>query len=64
MPRSPTAATRRPTAGDVGTHGGCPLAFDKDIHLARNVVERCFARFKQFRAIATRFDKLADRYRR
>nr|WP_281181698.1 transposase [Streptomyces exfoliatus] len=29
----------------------------------RNVVERCFARLKQFRAIATRFDKLADRYR-
>lgn len=29
----------------------------------RNVVERCFNRLKQFRAIATRFDKLADRYR-
>ncbi len=29
----------------------------------RNVVERCFARLKQFRAIATRFDKLGDRYR-
>ncbi|MGP3637925.1 IS5 family transposase [Streptomyces sp. 24-1644] len=46
-----------------GTHGGRPPAFDKDIYRDRNVVERCFARLKQFRAIATRFDKLADRYR-
>jgi transposase len=27
------------------------------------VVERCFGRLKQFRAIATRFDKLAARYK-
>lgn len=46
-----------------GTHGGRPPAFDKDIYRNRNVVERCFARLKQFRAIAMRFDKLADRYR-
>ncbi|MFE1037068.1 IS5/IS1182 family transposase, partial [Streptomyces sp. NPDC058807] len=30
---------------------------------ARNVVERCFDRLKQFRAIATRFDTLATRYK-
>ncbi|SCF90848.1 Transposase [Streptomyces sp. MnatMP-M17] len=46
-----------------GTQGGRPPAFDKDIYRNRNVVERCFARLKQFRAIATRFDKLAARYR-
>ena len=46
-----------------GTHGGRPPAFGKDIYLARNMVERCFARLKQCRAIATRFDKLADRHR-
>lgn len=40
-----------------------PPAFDTEIYRDRNVVERCFARLKQFRAIATRFDKLADRYR-
>ena len=28
----------------------------------RNVVERCIARLKQHRAIATRYDKLAVRY--
>ncbi|MFG2337750.1 IS5 family transposase [Streptomyces yangpuensis] len=46
-----------------GSLGGRPPAFDKEVYRDRNVVERCFARLKQFRAIATRFDKLADRYR-
>lgn len=46
-----------------GQAGGRPPAFDRDLYKARNVVERCFNRLKQFRAIATRFDKLADRYR-
>lgn len=46
-----------------GRLGGRPPAFDKDIYRDRNVVERCFACLKQFRAVATLFDKLADRYR-
>lgn len=46
-----------------GTRGGRPPAFDQVVYRDRNVVERCFARLKQFRAIATRFDKLAVRYR-
>ncbi|GAA2957209.1 hypothetical protein GCM10020227_64520 [Streptomyces flavovirens] len=46
-----------------GQAGGRPPAFDRELYKARNVVERCFGRLKQFRAIATRFDKLADRYR-
>jgi transposase len=46
-----------------GHLGGRPPAFDKEIYRHRNVVERCFARLKQFRAISTRFDKLAARYR-
>ncbi len=46
-----------------GRLGGRPPAFDKEIYRGRNIVERCFARLKQFRAIAARFDKLADRYR-
>lgn len=45
-----------------GSAGGRPPAFDAEGYKARNVVERCFCRLKQFRAIATRFDKLADRY--
>jgi transposase len=46
-----------------GSRGGRQPAFDKISYRARNVVERCFNRLKQFRALATRFDKLATRYR-
>lgn len=45
-----------------GTRGGRPPTFNKEQYKGRNVVERCFNRLKQFRAIATRFDKLAARY--
>jgi transposase len=36
--------------------------FDRAAYRERNVVERCVNRFKQHRAIATRFDKLAASY--
>ena len=45
-----------------GSAGGRPPTLDAERYKARNVVERCFGRLKQFRAIATRFDKLAARY--
>lgn len=45
-----------------GHHGGRPPAFDKALYKRRNLVERCFSKLKQFRAIAARFDKLASRY--
>jgi len=37
--------------------------FDKSIYRLRNVVERCFNRLKQWRGIATRYDKLTRHYR-
>jgi transposase len=46
-----------------GSRGGRPPAFDAELYKNRNVIERCFARLKHFRAIATRFAKLASRYR-
>ena len=46
-----------------GSAGGRPPAFDQDIYAGRNVIERCFARLKQFRALATRYAKRAAYYR-
>jgi len=43
--------------------GGRPPAFHPDAYAGRNVVERCFARLKQFRALATRYAKRAAYYR-
>jgi transposase len=42
---------------------GRPLAFDRERYRGRNVVERCFNRLKQFRAVATRYDMRAVNYR-
>ena len=36
-----------------------PRAFDKDLYKARHLIETFFAKLKQFRAIATRYDKTA-----
>ena len=42
---------------DRGRAGGRPPVFDPDWYKKRNTVERCFAKLKQFRAVATRYDK-------
>ncbi len=39
-----------------------PCRFDKAAYRRRNVVERCFHRLKQWRGIATRYDKHPARY--
>ncbi|WP_374230064.1 IS5 family transposase [Streptomyces sp. OfavH-34-F] len=46
-----------------GSRGGCPPAFNREICKHRNVVERCFNRLKQWRRIATRYDKTAQCYK-
>ena len=46
-----------------GTRGGRPPAFDAEQYKARNVVERCFNRLKQFRDLATRYAKRAAYWR-
>jgi len=46
-----------------GGRGGRPPNFDTDLYKGRNVVERSFALAKQWRALATRYDKLAITYR-
>ncbi|MET8964314.1 IS5 family transposase [Streptomyces sp. NPDC004074] len=45
-----------------GRRGGRPPAFEKALYKRRNVVERCFNRLKQWRGIATCYDKTAAIY--
>jgi len=45
-----------------GGKGGRPYRFDTAVYRRRNVVERCFNRFKQWRGLATRYDKTATNY--
>jgi transposase len=50
-PVIPTRSDQRPQAG-----------FDQTTYRGRNRVERCVGRFKQFRRLATRYDKRAVNY--
>jgi transposase len=36
--------------------------FDKEAYRQRNLVERCINRLKQYRRVATRYEKLAENY--
>ena len=46
-----------------GANGGRPPRLDTEMYRGRNVVERSFALVKQWRGMATRYDKLAITYR-
>ena len=58
----PERADQRANRARKGAQGGRPPTFDRERYHQRNQVERLMNRRKQFRAVATRFDKLADRY--
>jgi transposase len=45
-----------------GNRGGRPPAFDREAYKQRNTVERCINRLKQWRGLATRYDKTATIY--
>jgi transposase len=60
---SPERCDQRARRQAKGSAGGRPPAFDQAIYAGRNVVERCFARLKQFRGLATRYAKRAAYYR-
>ena len=72
--REPTCAGRRikhtiPERRDQiahrkakGSRGGRPPGFDAETYKLRNTVERSFNRFKQWRGLATRYDKYAVTY--
>ena len=58
----PTKSNERARRKRVGQRGGRPYYFDKEHYRQRNVVERCFNRLKQWRGVATRYDKLGVNY--
>ena len=41
---------------------GRPPSFDKEAYRRRNVVERCVNKLKQWRSVATRYEKRAANY--
>ncbi len=45
-----------------GRSGGRPPAFDRETYKLRNTVERCINKLKQWRGLATRYDKTATIY--
>lgn len=58
-----TIPERRDQRARRASGPGRPLAFDQGVYKRRNVVERCMNRLKQWRAVATRYDKRAVNYR-
>nr|WP_267891438.1 IS5 family transposase [Streptomyces sp. XY413] len=57
QPADQTANRKR-----LGRLGGRPPAFDREAHKQRNTVERCISKLKQWRGLATRYDKTATVY--
>lgn len=51
------------TVGGVGSAGGRPVSDDAEEYKNRNVVERFFHRMKNWRGLASRYDKYARVYR-
>lgn len=63
LPSSRNRPIRSGTGNDAVQPAADPRAFDKEDYKGRNVVERNFNTFKQWRGLATRYDKLALTYR-
>lgn len=60
IPEKTDAIGRRAAKGSAG---GRPLSFDTEDYKNRNVVERAFNKLKNWRGLATRYDKHALVYR-
>ncbi|MFJ7090421.1 transposase [Streptomyces mirabilis] len=45
-----------------GSRGGRPVGHDPDLYKDRNAVERCINKIKEWRGLATRYDKTATSY--
>jgi transposase len=60
---SHTIPQRRNHRLKKGARAGRPPSFDATLYARRNVVERCVNKLKQWRGIATRYEKRAANYR-
>lgn len=58
----PERQDQRANRQKKGRKGGRPVVYDKERYRLRSWVERCFNRLKQWRRIATRYDKRAESY--
>ena len=59
----PERADQRNNRLRRGSAGGRPVSYDVELYKNRNVVERCYESLKQWRGLATRYDKLAVIFR-
>jgi transposase len=58
----PERRDQRAARGRKGRRGGRPVSYDAAVYAQRNWVERLINRLKQFRAVATRYEKRASSY--
>lgn len=59
----PQKSNEKNARKNKGSAGGRPPNLDEEAYRGRNIVERHFSLAKQWRAIATRYDKKATNYR-
>ena len=59
---APLAAASRAAVIPPKANRRLPRDYDQYIYQARHLIENFFAKLKQFRAIATRYDKTAHRF--
>ena len=59
---APLAAAGKTAVIPPRSHRSLPRDFDQDLYAERHLIENFFAKIKQFRAIATRYEKTARNF--